>query len=692
MSEASGRYIVAVDIGGTFSDLVCLDQQTGEVTNVKVPSTPPTFIEGVIGALDRAGVPAARMTAFKHGSTIATNAIIQRRGARTAVLTTEGFRDVLGAARADRPDHFDLSTLESPPIVPRRDVLGVRERVDARGGVRVPLDDGSLERAIELLRRRGMEAVAVVYLNSFMNPDHELRTVEAVKRALPGVYACCSYEILPELKEFERTSTTAVNAYIGPIVDRYLADLSGALEAWGFRNQVLIIHSGGGVMSTSAARRLPARTCMSGPAGGVVGGAYIGQLAGFRNLISFDMGGTSCDIALIKDGQPGHEAGWKIEHKIPVQFPAIGVSTIGAGGGTIAWIDRAGSLRSGPQSAGARPGPAAYGAGGTEPTNTDANLVLGRLSPATFLGGELRLEPELAARAIRERVADPLGLPLEQAAEGILRVSNANMVDATRLISVERGHDPRDFVLTAFGGAGPLHAAYCASELNIPRVLVPRYPGLASAFGQLRVELRDDYQRPLMKRHTDLTPGLLDEAFRALEGMAGDSFEREGITADQIRFERTVDLKYYPQTSYLNLPVPPGPITPATVDGLVETFLARHEEEFGYSVPLEFTSVEFVNARLVANGPAPTGELRRDETPGQASAALVGTRPVYWAETEGWSETAIYDRARLRLGAAFEGPAIVEQADSTTVVPPAVRASVDAYLNLILDVRDMPRV
>lgn len=686
------RYIVAVDIGGTFSDLVCLDRETGEIRNAKVPSTPPTFIEGVIAALDKAGVPPEEMAAFKHGSTIATNAILQRRGGRTALITTEGFRDVLGAARADRTDHFDLSALENPPLIQRRDVIGVRERVDYTGGAVTPLDLDSLDRAIELLKKRDIEAVAIVYLNSFMNPDHEVRTVAAVRKALPGAYVCCSYDILPELKEFERTSTTVVNAYIGPIVDHYLSNLADRLRDWGFERDVFIIHSGGGVMSPSAARELPARTCMSGPAGGAVGAAYIGRLAGFPNLIGMDMGGTSCDLALIAGGEPKHEAGWKIEHKIPVQFPTVDVSTIGAGGGTIAWIDKAGALRSGPRSAGALPGPAAYGSGGDEPTNTDANLVLGRLNPATFLGGELRLDVELARRAVRHRIAEPLRMTLEQAAEGILRVANANMVDATRLISVERGHDPRDFALIAFGGAGPVHAAYCAHELSIPTVLVPRYPGLASAFGQLRVELRDDYQRPLLKKHSEVTPELLEAAFSELEQRARGSFEREGIALRDVTLERRIDLKYYPQTSYLNLAVPEGPITQGAVDALVQAFLVRHEQEFGYSVALEYTSVEFVNARLIASGPAPTGEIREESRTGDSQQALLGHRPVHWAESGGWLETDVYDRDRLYGSARLEGPAIVEQADSTTVVPPGAELVVDSFGNVIMDVRGMPRV
>jgi N-methylhydantoinase A len=686
------RYIVAVDIGGTFSDLVCLDRETGEIRNAKVPSTPPTFIDGVIDALDKAQVPAAEMAVFKHGSTIATNAIIQRAGAKTALVTTEGFRDVLLAGRADRTDHFDLSSVEAPPLVPRRDILGVRERVDSSGKPVVELDEASLERALELLRKRGIEAVAVVFLNSFMNPEHEHRTLQAIVDALPEAYACCSYDILPELKEFERTSTTVANAYIGPIVDKYLSSLTTRLEGWGFRNQTFIVHSGGGVMSLEAARRLPARTCMSGPAGGAVGAAYIGALAGYPNVIGFDMGGTSCDLAVISDGAPEHHAGWKIEHKIPVQFPAVDVSTIGAGGGTIAWIDKAGALRSGPQSAGAQPGPAAYGSGGAEPTNTDANLVLGRLNPGTFLGGDLPLDADLAAEAVQTKVADPLGLTLEEAAEGILRVSNANMVDAARLISVERGRDPRDYVLMAFGGAGPVHAAHAARELDIPIVLVPRHPGLASAFGQLRVEIRDDYQRALLSKHSEITPELLEGAFAEMEAQARDTLLREGIAEAEITLERTVDVKYYPQTTYLNFPFPESPVGQESIDRSVEMFLERHEQEFGYSVPLEFTSVEFVNARLTATGPAPVGELKEETGSGRAEEALAGSRQVHFAEAGGWIDTAVYDRSRLHRGAAFSGPAIVEQADSTTVVPPGAEATVDAFGNLIVDVRGMPRL
>jgi N-methylhydantoinase A len=377
---------------------------------------------------------------------------------------------------------------------------------------------------------------------------------------------------------------------------------------------------------------------------------------------------------------------------VPVQFPAIDVSTIGAGGGTIAWIDKAGTLRSGPQSAGARPGPAAYGSGGEEPTNTDANLVLGRLDPGNFLGGEFRLRRDLAHDAIRRRIADPLGLSVEDAAEGILRVSNENMVEALRLVSVERGNDPRDYALIAFGGAGPVHGAHCAAEMNIPTVIVPRSPGLASAFGQLRVEIRDDTQRPLLKKHTEIEPDELERVFRDLEEQARELLREEGIGSDQAQLQRSVDVKYYPQTSYINLRLDIGPVDQATIDDLIQTFLQRHADEFGYSVGLDQTSVEFVNARLTALAPAPVGELPTDPRTGVVADAVRGQREVHFAEAAGWVSTAVYDRSRLFADAAFDGPAVVQEADSTTVVPPGAHLRVDDYRNLILDVREVARV
>lgn len=679
------RYIVACDIGGTFSDMVALDTRTGRITNVKVPSTPPTFIEGVMQAFERAAVPPDAIVVFKHGSTIATNAILQRRGARTGLITTEGFRDVLEAGRSDRPDLFALGWDPNPPLVLRRNRLGVREKVDADGKEVTPLDEAGVEAAARAFAKRGIEAVAICFVNSFMNPEHERRARAIVEKALPGAYVTCSADILAEMREFERTSTATVNAYVGPILDRYLDGLTGAMRRWGYRGDILIIHSGGGVTTAEVARQTPARTCQSGPAGGVIGGALIGKAAGFPNVITFDIGGTSTDIALVDRGRPLTQNGWKVEFKIPIRFPTIDVISIGAGGGSIAWIDAGGTLKNGPHSAGARPGPACYGLGGVEPTNTDANLVLGRLNRETFLGGEMAIDPALARRAIKDKVAGVYGMTVEQAADGILRVANANMVEATRLISVERGYDPREFALVAFGGGGPLHAVDVARQLNIPKVLVPRYPGIASAFGQLQVEMRHDYMRAILARVSEADPARINGIFDEMEGQARKAMVDEGVPANRVKLTRTMDVKYFPQATALSIPVKPGRLTARDIESIVKAFLESHQREFGYTIPAEFVSVELVNARVAATGPAPTGRLPRSPARGTAREAFKGTRPVYFAEAKGFTRTSIYDRDRLKNRARIEGPAIVEQFDSTTVLPPRTRTVVDEYLNLIVD-------
>jgi N-methylhydantoinase A len=679
------RYIVACDIGGTFSDMVALDTKSGRITNVKVPSTPPTFIEGVMKALERAGVPPGEIIVFKHGSTIATNAILQRRGARTGLVTTEGFRDVLEAGRSDRPDLFALSWDPNPPLVLRRNRLCVREKVDSEGAERTPLDEAGVRAAARAFAKRDIEAVAICFINSFMNPEHERRAKAIVESELPGAYVTTSADILPEMREFERTSTTAVNAYVGPILDRYLSGLTDAMRRWGYRGDILIIHSGGGVMTCDAARLIPARTCQSGPAGGVIGGAFIGAHAGFPSVITFDIGGTSTDIALVHKGRPLIQHGWKVEFKIPIRFPCIDVISVGAGGGSIAWIDAGGTLKNGPHSAGARPGPACYGLGGAEPTNTDAHLVLARLNPGTFLGGEMKIDPALARRVIKERIADFYGMSVEEAADGILKVANANIVEATRLISVERGYDPREFAILAFGGGGPLHAVDVAGQLNIPKVLVPRYPGIASAFGQLQVEMRHDYVRPILARASEAEPARVSAIFDEMEGQAKKAMAAEGVPSGKVRLARAIDVKYFPQATALTIPVAGGRLGRREVERIVEQFLEAHQREFGYTIPKEFVSVELVNARVTATGPAPKGRVARHPERGPAKAALKETRRVYFAEARGFVMTRIYDRDRLKNGARIEGPAIVEQFDSTTVLPPGTRSVVDEYLNLIVD-------
>jgi N-methylhydantoinase A len=681
------RFIVGVDIGGTFTDLVALDATTGELRSCKVPSTPPGYIDGVINALDRAGLRPGEVALFKHGCTIATNAIIQRTGARTALVTTDGFRDVLPAARAARVDLYDSDWDPSPPLVPRRHILTVPERLTYEGDVLVALDEDAVRRAGRVLHRRGMESVAVSFLHSYVNPAHEARARELLEETCPGAYVYLSSETIPEVREFERTSTTVVNAYLGPIMERYLGDLAERLLAWGYAGQILITHSGGGLMTCEAARRLPARICQSGPAGGVMGGAHLGRLAGFPNLVTLDIGGTSADMSLVYHGEPRVANEWRVEFNIPITFPAVDLIAIGAGGGSVAWVDPGGALRSGPQSAGAVPGPACYGQGGAEPTSTDANLVLGRLSPEMFLGGDMPVRPELARAAIHERVARHFGFTVEEAAMSILRVANDSMMNAVRLISVQRGYDPRDFALLAFGGAGPLHAVELAQELEIPTVLVPRLPGLTSALGVLDVDLRYDYVRPHFLRVRSVNCPRVRAAFDAMETEARAALLREGAAPGAIQLRRTADLRYYGQISAsVSVTLGPGAIDGTVVAEMLAAFLAQYRREYGYVMPRDIAEIEIVNARVSAQGVIHRREATRQTERGEAADAVKGQRPVYF-QGGGFVTSTVYDRARLRWGARFSGPAIVEQWDSTTVVPPGAAVDVDEFLNLVIRVR-----
>ncbi len=678
------RYSVGIDIGGTFTDLVCLNEETGQVTNHKMPSTPPTFIEGVMEVLKKTGLDPKDMATFRHGSTIATNAILERKGAKTGLVTTEGFRDVLEGARGERPDVFDLTWDPAPPLVPRYNRQTVPERISFEGEVLTPLKESELKRIARIFKKRGIESVAVCFINAFMNPDHEKRTKAVLSKLLPGAFLCTSSEVFPEIREFERTSTTTVNAYLLPILDGYLTELESRTRAWGFRGDVLIIHSGGGVMSTHLARTIPARTCLSGPAGGVVGGAYIGSLAGQENLITFDMGGTSADLSLVWKGQPLFQPGFKVEFTIPIRFPCVDITTIGTGGGSIAWIDEGGSLKNGPRSAGAFPGPACYGRGGDEPTNTDAQVVHGVIDPEQFLGGAMSLDPVRARQAVENKIARALGMSVEEAADGILRLADANMINAVKLISVVRGYDPRDFAFVAFGGAGPMHAVSLAAELKIPKVIVPRYPGVTSAFGALRVDVRHDFIRPILKKSDQLSHTELARVYRDLEAEARRTLKGENIPLERVELHRLADVKYFPQSKYMTIPVPSGRVTKGTLDDIVNGFVTAYEREFGYRIPDDYAEVEISNARLSAVGVVPKGSLRKSRKKGSLKSALKGSRRVYFREAGGFTRTKIYDREGLGVGNRLSGPAIIEQPDSTTVLPPGAAATVDSYLNLII--------
>ena len=684
MSSAGNgpRFVLAVDVGGTFTDVIRHDTESGAVEVAKTASTPPDFIDGMLDGIAAVGARPSAIRLIKIGTTIATNTVIMRTGARTALVTTAGFTDVLHAARAARPTLYDSDWDPAPALVDRRDTMTVAQRTTYEGEELEPLDEAGLRAVAARLKARGIEAVAVSFLHSYINDAHERRAQQVLAEGMPGGYVCRSSDILPEIREFERTSTTVANAYLGPVLERYLASLLARLEAIGYAGPVLITHSGGGVMSVEAARRIPARICQSGPAAGVMAGAAIGRGADRADVIVLDVGGTSADVSLSRRGRPLIRPEWNIEFNIVISFPSVDVTTIGAGGGSIARIDEGGVLKVGPESAGARPGPACYGQGGARPTATDANLVLGRLGPETRLAGRVVLRPELAERAI-DRIAEPLGYSRAEAAAGILRVMRANMAGAIRLISVKRGHDPRDFALVAFGGAGPLYAVELARELGIPEVIVPFRPGLGSAMGVLHVEVRHDFVQSIFATDERFDSAEINDAFATLEERARARLVRDGVAADDVVLRREIDVRYYGQVSGgLTLTVKAGSLDDDDVRALFRAFHKRHTEDYGYSLPEDLAELEIVNARVAAEARRASGAEPRFGANGAGSPAPRGRRKVF-DEAEGWLEAPVYERTELPAGFEIPGPAIVEQLDSTTLLVPGAHARVDERFNLI---------
>ena len=576
------RNVVGVDTGGTFTDFVLL--RDGELQVHKVLSTPVDPASAILQGLEELGVH-RNLEALVHGSTVATNAVLERKGVRTGLITTEGFRDVLEIGRQTRPKLYSIRVEREPALVSRELRVEVLERLNELGDVLIPLDEDSVDEAIAVLKRADVQSVAICLLFSFANPDHERRVARAARAA--GVHVSASSEVLPEFREYERTSTVVLNAYVAPIMDRYLGRLEQSLPA---DAPLRIMQSNGGSISAATARQEAARTLLSGPAAGVVGAAYVASAAGFEHSISFDMGGTSTDVALIDGGVTETTDGTIGGH--PTKLPMIDIHTVGAGGGSIAWFDSGGALRVGPLSAGADPGPAAYGRGGAEPTVTDANVVLGRLIPEVFLGGGMVLDRDAALTAVAE-IAERLGSTVEEAALGIVRVANANMEAAIRVISVERGHDPRLFTLVAFGGAGPLHACELAGALRIPRVLVPSTPGVLSALGMLTADVLKDYVQTVMVSSGEAS-GKVEPVFAELEQRGRDDLRREGIEPERVVIERYLDLRYVGQSYELLVPYD------GDLDEVITRFHQAHDRRFGYSDPGE--RVQVVNVRLKARG------------------------------------------------------------------------------------------
>ena len=693
------RYRLGVDIGGTFTDATLINEETGEIRVGKVPSTSQDpshgFMEATHRILREAAVSPDEVGYVVHGTTVATNSIIEGKIARTGFVTTDGFRDLLEIQRQIRPSLYDLQFEKPRPLTPRYLCFGVPERLDAQGNVLTPLDEPTVWEVAEQLRQEDVESIAVCFLHSYINPSHEKRTGEILREALPDTIISLSSEVAPEFREYFRASTTVINASIRPVVGRYLQSIEARLRAEGLEAELLVMQSSGGVFTFAAASEKPVFMVESGPAAGVIAATYLGTTLGYPDVISFDMGGTTAKAGLIQNGTPritkDYEVGAAAQTGVgasrgagyPIRTPVIDLVEIGAGGGSIAWVDSGGVLRVGPQSAGADPGPVCYGTGGTEPTITDANLVLGRLNPSFFLGGEIELDVNAARRAIQEKCADPLNLDVVEAAHGIVEIANAAMVNALRLVSVQRGYDPRDFVLTAFGGAGPVHANRLAEEIDVPTTIIPRSPGTTSAMGLLVTDLKHDYSTTLIQHVDQLDTAAVEETYRELEAQGGASLEREEVRPEDISFLRQVDMRYVGQSYELTVPLPAERLDAPKIDRVLEQFHIEHDRAYGYSAPEE--PVEFVNLRLTAIGKIAKPRLRELESNNtDTAAAQKATRSVYFAESNGYIECPIYDRYLLGPSCVLTGPAIVEEIDSTTVIHPGYRAQVDRFGNLIL--------
>lgn len=670
---------VGVDVGGTFTDLVTV--RDGRVRVHKTPSTPDAPEEGVVDGLrevaERDDLNLGDVTYLAHGTTVATNAVLEGDWAETALVTTEGFRDALEIGRQARPDIYDFQAEKPDPVVERDRRYEVPERLDERGEVVRELDEESVR---DLADDLDCESVAVSLLYSFENDDHERRVREVLREEGVDASLSLSSDVLPEIREYERTLATALNAALKPVVGGYVGNLEAAVAAEGVDADLKVMQSNGGTITADAARERPVHTLLSGPAAGVQGATYVAGLAGHEDVVTMDMGGTSCDVSLVEGGDPVVSTDVEVGD-YPVGVPMIDVHTVGSGGGSIAWLDDGGALRVGPRSAGARPGPVCYGRGGTEPTITDAHVVLGRIDPEHVLSDALDVDVAAVRDAVRETVAGPLDTSVEAAAQGILDVADANMERALRVVSVERGYDPRDFALVAYGGAGPLHAASLAASLDVPRVVVPRTAGVLSALGLLISDVLYDYSVSRVRPWSEVGADALAETFAEFREQGRGRLAAEGLDPARQEFERSVDLRYEGQSFELRVPVPED-LDAAALGTVAERFHERHRQRYGHASPDE--PVELVTVRLRARGVVATPDLRPAEAGGTVTDARRETRPVTFDGEA--RETPVYEREELPTGGEFDGPAVVEGSGSTAVVRPGQAARVDEYGSLVVEV------
>jgi N-methylhydantoinase A len=676
---SSRSLTVGIDVGGTFTDLLAIDPASGTVKLAKVPTTIDNQAIGFMAALAAAGADPAALQAVVHGTTTTTNALLERKIARVGLITTKGFRDVLELGRRTRPQPYGLRGTFHP-LIEREHRLEVSERMDADGKVLTPLDEAAVGEAARKLLAVGCEAVVIHFLHSYINPAHERRAAEIVRSLWPNPYVTAGHAILSEYREFERGVTAAVNASVQPVLDRYLSRLREELSANGFDRDILVMQGNGGTISAKLIAKAAVNTVMSGPASGVMAAAYTGRASGHSHLITYDMGGTSTDVGLIEDAVPQVSGELELEYAMPIHVPMVDVHTIGAGGGSIASVDAAGMLRVGPESAGARPGPICYGRGGLAPTITDANLILGRLNPDRLLGVDHPVTLDHVRAIVEDKVGQRLGLDAAAAAAAILRIANDRMAGAMRLVSLSRGHDPRDFALFAFGGAGPLHATALARELGIPTVLVPARPGITNALGCVVADLRHDYVRTVNKPLSALDDAAIGVIYAEQAAQGETTIAEEGVPVRELRRVLSADMQFQGQSHILSVGVERADIG---VEGLRTAFAAAYFRRFGIELP-EIPPV-LVNLHTAVIGVRPEislAALAATQRAPTLKAAQSGERRVWFSD--GWHQTPIYARDRLPLDAVFEGPAILEQLDCTTVVEPGDKVRQDTLGNLLI--------
>jgi N-methylhydantoinase A len=676
--------LVGVDVGGTFTDLVVVDEATGRVQVAKVPTTVANQATGVVAALAAASAEAAELKVIVHGTTTATNALLERKGARTGLITTRGFRDVLELGRRTRPTPYGLKG-SFEPLIPRDLRLEVDERVDAEGLVVVPLAEDQVLQAVGRLRAQGVESLVIHFIHSYLNDSHERRAREISAALWPNAYITVGAELLPEYREFERGTTAAINGFVQPVIDRYLRKLAGDLARQGYRHELLIMQGNGGTMSVDLAARHAVSTLMSGPAAGVKAAAYTALAAGHQNIISCDMGGTSFDVGVIRGGRPALTADKEMGYGLPVRVPMIDIHTIGAGGGSIARVNSGGILQVGPESAGADPGSICYGRGGEEPTITDANLLLGRLNPAGLLGVDVAAQLDRIREIFDKKIGAHLGLDPDQVASAIVRVANDKMAGAIRMVSLQRGHDPRDFTLFAFGGAGPLHAVALARELGLPRVLVPARPGITSALGCLVADVRHDFVKTVNQPVLQLEVGAARRILAAQMEDGRRLLASEGVEIETVSVVHEADMQFVGQTHVLTVPIPR---TDFEREDLTRAFERAYWERF--EVELREMRAQVVSLRTAVIGrrrPVSLDGLLALEA-GPEGAPRPAARRRAWFEGA-WHDTPVYRREQLGVGVELEGPAIVEQLDTTTVIEPGDRVRVDRLGNLEITVRGL---